>query len=61
VPAERVMLVTGHEWDVAGASRAGLRTGWLARGEKYTAVLGARPDIEAEDLRELGERLSRRG
>jgi 2-haloacid dehalogenase len=59
VPAERVMLVSGHEWDVAGASRAGLRTGWIARGEKFTAVLDERADLEAEDLRELGARLSR--
>ena len=58
VPAERVMLVSGHEWDVAGASRAGLRTGWIARGEKFTAVLDERADLEAEDLRELGARLS---
>jgi len=59
VPADRVMLVSGHEWDVAGASRAGLRTGWLARGEKFTPVLDERADLEAEDLRELGARLSR--
>ena len=58
VPAERVMLVSGHEWDVAGASRAGLRTGWIARGEKFTSVLGESADLEAEDLRELGARLS---
>jgi hypothetical protein len=44
---------------VAGASRAGLRTGWIARGEKFTAVLDERADLEAEDLRELGARLSR--
>ena len=58
VPADRVMLVSGHEWDVAGASRAGLRTGWVARGEKFTSVLGERADLEVEDLRELGARLS---
>jgi len=57
-PAERVMLVSGHEWDVAGASRAGMRTGWLARGEKFAPVLGERADIKAQDLRELGQRLS---
>jgi len=56
--ADRVMLVSGHEWDVAGASRAGLRTGWLARGESFAPVLGAQADIEAEDLRELSARLS---
>jgi 2-haloacid dehalogenase len=56
--ADRVMLVSGHEWDVAGASIAGLKTGWLARGESFTPVLGTQADIEAEDLRELGARLS---
>jgi 2-haloacid dehalogenase len=58
VPAERVMLVSGHEWDVAGASRAGLRTGWVARGETFAPVLDEQADIEVEDLRELGARLS---
>jgi 2-haloacid dehalogenase len=58
VPAERVMLVSGHEWDVAGPSRAGLRTAWVARGEKFAPVLDEQADIEVEDLRELGARLS---
>jgi 2-haloacid dehalogenase len=58
--AGRVMLVSGHEWDVAGAQRAGLRTAWIARGEKYAPCLGAQPDVDAEDLRELADRLSSR-
>jgi 2-haloacid dehalogenase len=58
-PPDRVMLVSGHEWDVAGAARAGLRTGWLARGESMTPVLDVHPDVEAEDLRELAARLAR--
>ena len=57
--AERVMLVSGHEWDVAGASRFGLRTAWLARGEPFAPVLGLDPDIRAEDMRELAEQLAR--
>jgi 2-haloacid dehalogenase len=56
--AERVMLVSGHEWDVAGASRAGLKTAWLARGESFTPVLDVQADVQAEDLRELADRLS---
>ena len=56
-PADRVMLVSGHEWDVAGASRAGLRTAWLARGERFAPTLGEDPDIEAEDLPELAAQL----
>jgi 2-haloacid dehalogenase len=55
--ADDVMLVSGHEWDVAGAARAGMRTGWLARGEGFTPVLGVHPDVQAEDMRELAGRL----
>lgn len=58
-PAERVMLVTGHEWDVAGAGRAGLKTGWLARGEQFTPVLGQQADLEAPDLPGLAAQLAR--
>ena len=58
-PADRVMLVTGHEWDVAGAARAGLRTGWLARGERFTPVLGHDADVEAPDLPDLVAQLGR--
>ncbi len=31
VPAGRAMLVAVHPWDIAGAHRAGLRTGWVNR------------------------------
>jgi 2-haloacid dehalogenase len=57
--ADRVMLVSGHEWDVAGAEHAGLRTGWLARGEAFAPTLGAHPDVQADDLEELAAQLAR--
>lgn len=57
--ADRVMLVSGHEWDVSGAARAGLKTGWLARGERFTPVLGMHADLEAPDLPELAARMAR--
>ena len=56
--AGRAMLVSGHEWDVTGAARAGLQTGWLARGESFTPVLGVDAGVEAEDMRELAARLT---
>jgi 2-haloacid dehalogenase len=56
--AERVLLVSGHEWDVAGASRFGLGTAWLARGERFAPVLRVEPDLRAEDLRELAQRIA---
>jgi 2-haloacid dehalogenase len=59
--AGRVMLVSGHEWDVAGASGAGLKTAWLARGERLAPVRGIEPDIEAADVADLALRLTRPG
>ena len=56
-----VMLVSGHEWDVAGAAAAGLKTAWIARGERFAPVRGVRPDVEASDLSDLADRLSRAG
>ena len=57
-PADRVMLVSGHEWDIAGAARAGLKTGWVARGERFTPTLGTKADAEGADLADLAARLA---
>jgi 2-haloacid dehalogenase len=35
VPPERLALVATHAWDIAGASAAGLVTGWVSRQEKF--------------------------
>jgi 2-haloacid dehalogenase len=58
-PADRVLLVTGHEWDVAGAATAGLKTAWLARGERLAPVRGIEPDLCAPDLEDLARQLAR--
>jgi 2-haloacid dehalogenase len=50
---ERVLLVSGNEWDVAGAAQAGLRTAWLARGREPSWVLGAEPDLVVQAIAEL--------
>jgi 2-haloacid dehalogenase len=57
-PAAHVLLVSGHEWDVAGAERSGLRTAWLARGERFAPVLDWQPDLEADDVVDLAARLA---
>lgn len=57
-PSGRVLLVSAHEWDVAGASRARLRTAWLARGERFAPTLGEHPDISADDLPHLAAQLA---
>lgn len=53
VPADETMLVAVHPWDIDGAARAGLRTGWLRRqATGYPSYFRA-PEVEAADLREL--------
>jgi 2-haloalkanoic acid dehalogenase type II len=53
VAAGRILLVSGNEWDVAGASFAGLRTAWVARGKRPQWVLGTEADVVVDDLRGL--------
>jgi 2-haloacid dehalogenase len=40
VPGERLALVAAHAWDVMGAGRAGLLTGWVTRREaRFTGAM----------------------
>ena len=50
---ERVLLVSGNEWDVAGGAQAGLRTAWLARGREPSWVLGVEPDVVIQAIADL--------
>ena len=53
VLADEAMLVSMHPWDIDGAARVGLRTGWLRRAATgYPAYFRA-PQVEAADLQEL--------
>ena len=57
VAAPEAMLVAVHPWDVDGAARAGLATGWLNRsGEDYPDYF-RRPDMAAASLTELARDL----
>lgn len=49
LPAGEVCLVAAHWWDVLGAARAGLRTGWVARGQRLPATV-PEPDARGDDL-----------
>lgn len=49
----RVLLVSGNEFDVAGASQAGLRTAWLARGRAPSWVLGIEADLVIQRIADL--------
>ncbi len=51
--ADRVLLVSSNEWDVAGAAQFGMRTAWLARGRAPSWVLGVEPDYVVDALPDL--------
>jgi 2-haloacid dehalogenase len=50
VAAGDVTLVSGNNWDAAGAKLAGLRSVWVSRGKPPAPVLGVTPDEVVEDL-----------
>jgi 2-haloacid dehalogenase len=50
VPGHEVVLVSGNDWDTAGAKLAGLRSAWVSRGRPLAPVLGMEPDYVVDDL-----------
>jgi 2-haloacid dehalogenase len=50
-----VCIVSTHWWDVAGAKRAGLRAGWVARRERSLLDTVPAPDYAGRDLAEVSE------
>jgi 2-haloacid dehalogenase len=52
-PPGDTCMVTAHWWDVTGAARAGLRTGWVARRERLLLSSVPEPDVSGTDLAEV--------
>lgn len=61
VSSDRVLLVSAHDWDIAGAHMAGLRTAWVSMGRAESAVAGIRADIVVPSLETLPDALAQRG
>lgn len=57
LPPGRLALVAVHAWDVHGARRAGLLTGWASRLEGQFPQVFDRPDVSGRDLVEVVEGL----
>lgn len=49
-PPAEVALVAVHSWDIHGARRAGLVTGWCSRTEGTFPAVFERPDVTGADL-----------
>jgi 2-haloacid dehalogenase len=56
-PPEEIAFVAAHWWDVAGAKRAGLRTGWVARRDRVLPASVPEPDVTGRDLAAVAEAL----
>jgi 2-haloacid dehalogenase len=50
-----VCFVATHWWDVAGAKRAGMQTGWVARRERALLDSVPAPDYTGRDLAEVAD------
>ena len=48
-----IVFVSTHWWDVAGAKRAGMKTGWVARRERSLLDTVPPPDHMGRDLAEI--------
>jgi len=57
VPLQRMAMVSAHPWDLLGARKAGLVTGWCNRtGAAFPATFG-KPDVTGVNLVDVVEKL----
>lgn len=57
---ENAMLIAAHAWDIVGAQRVGLQTGFISRLGQFLYPEGAKPSISANSLVELAKPLLNR-
>ncbi len=57
VDRHELALIAVHPWDIDGAGRAGLRTGWISRDSASYPPYLKEPDAAGRDLPELAARL----
>lgn len=50
VTADRCAMVAVHSWDLQGAGRAGMRTGWCRREEKVPSAAFGEADVSSQTL-----------
>jgi 2-haloacid dehalogenase len=55
---DEVCMVASHGWDLLGAHRAGMRTGWVQRKERVAFATNPSPDAEGEGLLEVAVALT---
>lgn len=58
VDAGQMMLVAAHPWDIHGAHRAGMRTGWISRQPGTYPEYFTAPDVRAPGLAALARQIA---
>jgi 2-haloacid dehalogenase len=58
VEPDAAVLIAAHDWDVAGAAAAGLRTAFVARDRPWRLAGDVRPTVEDGDLVALAGRIA---
>jgi 2-haloacid dehalogenase len=57
VDPAQLALIAAHDWDIHGANRAGLITGFVARkGQTFSAAM-QKPDVSGSSLKEVAQKL----
>ena len=57
VPLQRMAMVSAHPWDILGAKKAGLVTGWCNRSGAVFPPTFGKPDVTGVNLVEVVEKL----
>jgi 2-haloacid dehalogenase len=57
VPLQRMAMVSAHPWDVLGAKKAGLVTGWCNRSGGLFPPTFGKPDVSGDNLVDVVEKL----
>lgn len=57
VPADRLLMVAAHAWDLRGAQNIGMRTAYVARSVGDPPASSDRFDLHATDLADLADQL----
>lgn len=54
---EQAMLIAAHAWDILGAQRVGLQTGFISRPGKFLYAVEDKPTVEASTLQDIAKAL----
>lgn len=60
-PKDEILWVTGHQWEVFGALKEGLRVAWTNRSRDPQLKVGLEPTYATKNLLELAKTLEREG